>query len=152
MRSEKPKASEHVRALLDVNVSLALLDRPHVQHGRARRWLDDEIHRGWASCVLTQNGFVRIISQSRYGGVVSTSAALEQLDEACSTDYHEFWACSLNLLDRSLDRTRILGPRQLTDAYLLALAVHHGGRFVTLDTSVPRGAVPSASAEQLVVI
>ena len=141
-----------MRALLDVNVLLALLDGHHLHHDRARRWLSEEIHHGWASCALTQNSFVRIISQTRYGAAVSTGAALEQLDEASSTAHHEFWSCSLSILDRSLDRTRILGPRQLTDVYLLALAVHHSGRFATLDTAIARSAVPAATADQLVVI
>lgn len=141
-----------MRALLDVNVLLALLDGHHVHHQRARRWLNDEIQHGWASCVLTENGFVRIISQTGYGAAVSAGAALERLDEACSTAHHEFWSCSLSILDASLERARILGPRQLTDVYLLALAVHHGGRFVTLDTGIVRGTVPAATADQLVTI
>lgn len=141
-----------MRALLDVNVLLALLDRHHLHHARARTWLGNEIEHGWASCVLTQNGFVRIISQRTYGAGVSTGAALEQLESACSTRHHEFWSCSLTILDASMDRERILGPRQLTDVYLLALAVHHGGRFVTLDTNIVREAVPTAAADQLVVV
>jgi hypothetical protein len=55
-----------VRALLDINVLLALLDADHVDHSTARAWLSAEIETGWSSCALTQNGFVRIISQPRY--------------------------------------------------------------------------------------
>lgn len=55
-----------MRALLDVNVLLALLDRDHVDHQRAREWLTDEIESGWASCAITENGFVRVVSQPRY--------------------------------------------------------------------------------------
>jgi len=51
------------RALLDVNVLLALLDSDHVDHARASDWLDQEITAGWASCAITENGFVRILSQ-----------------------------------------------------------------------------------------
>ena len=56
------------RALLDVNVLLALLDSDHIDHRRAHDWLDEEIGLGWASCPITENGFARIISQPRYPG------------------------------------------------------------------------------------
>lgn len=52
-----------MRALLDVNVLLALLDSDHVDHKRARAWITRQIEQGWASCAITQNGFVRVISQ-----------------------------------------------------------------------------------------
>ena len=54
------------RALRDVNVLLALLDGDHIDQVRARDWLDTEIGTGWASCPITENGLVRIISQPRY--------------------------------------------------------------------------------------
>ena len=54
------------RALLDINVLLALPDSDHIDHERARDWISTEIRHGWASCAITQNGFVRIISQPRY--------------------------------------------------------------------------------------
>lgn len=141
-----------MRSLLDVNVLLALLDGNHLHHQRARRWLDREIDSGWASCALTQNGFVRILSQPSYPGTVSTTTALALLDGACATPHHEFWSCGLSILDTSIDRAGVLGARQLTDVYLLALAVDHGGRFVTLDTVISRNSVPEATADQLIVI
>lgn len=55
-----------MRALLDINVLLALLDADHLDHQRAQEWISEEIQHGWASCALTQNGFVRIISQPKY--------------------------------------------------------------------------------------
>ncbi len=59
----------------------------------------------------------------------------------------------MSLLDDDLfNWTHLLGPRQLTDAYLLALAVRNKGRFVTLDGRVPLAAVPGATAKHLVVI
>lgn len=67
--------------------------------------------------------------------------------------HHQFWSCDLSLLDREVvDRTRVHGPRQVTDAYLLALAVHNGGRLVTFDRSVVRSAVPGAAADSLTVL
>ena len=141
------------RALLDVNVLLALLDADHVDHSRARRWLETEIDHGWASCAITQNGFVRIVSQPRYPSPIPPAQALDLLDHACATDHHRFWPCDVSVLDHTaVDRERVHGPRQVTDAYLLALAVQHRGRFVTFDGSIVRSAVPQATADHLVVL
>ena len=63
-----------MRALLDVNVLIALLDEDHVHHGRARAWLVDRHAAGWASCPLTQNGCIRIMSQPGYPNPLPTSA------------------------------------------------------------------------------
>lgn len=141
------------RALLDVNVLLALLDADHVDHQRARSWLDGDIGSGWASCAITQNGFVRIVSQPRYPSPVSPAEAADLLGVACATRHHEFWPCDVSVLDPLVvDRSRVHGPRQVTDAYLLALAVRHGGRFVTFDRSVALSAVPGATADSMTVL
>jgi hypothetical protein len=141
------------RALLDVNVLLALLDADHVEHVRARSWLAAEIGGGWASCAITQNGFVRIVSQPRYPSPVPVAAAVERLGRATRTEHHEFWRCDLSLLDPAVfDPTRLHGPRQVTDAYLLALAVAHDGRFVTFDRTVPVDAVAGAGPHHVVIL
>lgn len=142
-----------MRALLDINVLLALLDADHVDHQRAQEWISGEIQHGWASCALTQNGFVRILSQPRYPSPVSPYEAVERLRRATSTEYHEFWPCSISLLENSrINSSYVHGPRQVTDVYLLALAVEHGGRFVTFDRSIPLSAAPGATPEHLVVV
>ena len=139
--------------LFDVNVLLALLDADHVDHLAARRWLEGGIEAGWASCPITENGFVRVISQPRYPSPVSSSEALTLLDDARSGGHHSFWPCDVSVLDASVvDRRRLHGPRQVTDAYLLALAVAHDGRLVTFDRSVPLSAVPGADERHLAVI
>lgn len=141
------------RVLLDVNVLLALLDADHVDHERATEWLDGVPSGGWASCAITQNGFVRIISQPRYPSPVTPAEAIELLERATGTPLHEFWPCDVSVLDPAkVDRSRVHGPRQVTDAYLLALATAHGGSFATFDRGLVRSAVPSASADNLVVI
>jgi toxin-antitoxin system PIN domain toxin len=141
------------RALLDINVLIALLDSDHVEHERARAWIDMEVGSGWASCAITQNGFVRVISQPRYPSPVSPTEAIDLLDQACTEPHQVFWPCDTSLLDaRSIDRTHVHGPRQVTDAYLLALATHHGGRFVTFDRSVPVSAVHAATPANLVTL
>jgi uncharacterized protein len=142
-----------MRALLDINVLLALLDQQHVHHRRARGWLEDEIVDGWASCAITQNGFVRIISQPGYPSPITPKAAIDLLRSATGTDYHEFWRCSVSLLDPEVvDSSRVHSHRQITDAYLLALAATSGGRIVTFDQAISPLAVRAASAAQLVVL
>lgn len=141
------------RSLLDINVLLALLDSDHVDHEKAKDWLDSEITYGWASCAITQNGFVRIISQPRYPSPVPPALAIERLTRAATTEHHQFWPCSVTFLDgRAIRPEQIHGPRQVTDAYLLALAVAHGGRFVTFDQSVALGTVLGAEPDDLTVL
>lgn len=142
-----------MRALLDINVLLALLDADHLDHARAREWVSAEISLGWASCALTQNGFVRIISQPRYPSPIPTAEAIRRLELATRTEHHAFWECNVSLLEeRRVDRSQLLGPRPVTDVYLLALATARGGRFVTFDRAVPLLAVNGAREENLVML
>ena len=132
---------------------LALLDSDHVDHRVARTWLQDHAEWGWASCAITEIGFVRIIGQPRYPSPVRPAEAVERLGRATRTEMHEFWPCSVSPLDAAaIDPHRLHGPRQVTDAYLLALAVHHNGRLATFDKSVPLSAVSGATDEHLTLI
>lgn len=141
------------RALLDVNVLLALLDSDHVDHERVRQWLAADIGEGWASCAITQNGFVRIVSQPRYPSPVPPAQAINTLARAAETEHHEYWPCSISLLDDEfIDRSRLHGHRQVTDAYLLALATVNRGRFVTLDRSISLDTVRHAAPENLLAL
>ncbi|MGH2771698.1 MAG: TA system VapC family ribonuclease toxin [Actinomycetota bacterium] len=141
------------RALLDINVLLALLDSDHTDHGRARAWLEKEISHGWASCAITQNGFVRVISQPRYPSPVSVALAVDLLSAAVNTEHHRFWPCDLSLLDPEvIDPSRLHGPKQVTDAYLLGLAARNDGRFATFDQTVPTGSVIGATSRNLALI
>lgn len=140
------------RALLDVNVLLAVLDPDHADHRLARGWLATHLDHGWASCPITENGFVRIVSQPRYPHPVPPAQAVDVLTRATRMQ-HAFWPCDLSITDDAVvDRTRLHGPQQVTDAYLLALAVKHDGRLVTLDRSVPLAAVPQAEPKHLVAL
>jgi len=142
-----------LRALLDINVLLALLDRDHIQHEQGRRWFQQEVHHGWASCAVTQNGFIRILSQPSYPSPVSTSQAIRLLATAASTRHHEYWGSDVSILDGTIfDHSRIHGPRQLTDVYLIGLAARHGGRLVTFDRNIALAAVRTASPDNLVVL
>lgn len=142
-----------MRALLDVNVLIALLDAGHVHHGLAMSWLEKDIRHGWASCPLTQNGCIRIMSQPKYPGSLAAAQVADRLAEAANSPDHEFWPADVNMLSEGVfDWTRVLGHRQVTDVYLLALAVHHGGRFVTLDRRIALDAVKGARAKHLVAL
>ena len=141
------------RALLDVNMLVALLDGDHVDHRRAHAWLDDEIGAGWASCAITQNGFVRVVSQPRYPSPISPRQAIDRLSGACGSEHHAFWPCDVSVLDaRKVDGSRLHGPRQVTDAYLLALAMAHHGRLVTFDRSMSLASVHGATDDHLTVL
>ena len=142
-----------MRALLDVNVLIALLDDQHLHHAIAKRWFVEHLGLGWATCPLSQNGCARILSQPAYSNAISTVRALEKIAHACKQAEHEFWPDSISLVDPKIARVEhIHGPRQLTDIYLLALAVNRGGRLVTLDERIPISAVYGAKPEHLVVI
>lgn len=142
-----------MRALLDVNVLIALLDADHSLHERACEWFGGHAQNGWASCPITQNGCVRIMSHPGYPNALPVGAVMDRLGAATAGAHHEFWPDDISLLDaRIADSRRIHGPRQLTDLFLLALAVHHGGRFVTFDSAVPLAAIRGAEKKHLVTL
>jgi toxin-antitoxin system PIN domain toxin len=142
-----------MRALLDVNVLVALFDANHSLHAPAVRWFDEHGDAGWASCPITQNGCVRVMSQPNYPEHVPVVNIVDRLRQATAHRAHEFWPDDASLLDdKKIDATRVHGPNQLTDVYLLALAVAHGGCLVTLDQSIPMAAVRGAQKKHLMVI
>ena len=142
-----------MRALLDVNVLIALLDSQHVHHANARQWLRDNIRDGWATCPITQNGCLRIMAQPGYPNSLPTQVVAQRLGEAIDTGYHRFWPDDASLLDSDIvDWRRIVGPRQITDVYLLALATAREGRFVTFDARIAPESVLGARDPNYCVI
>jgi toxin-antitoxin system PIN domain toxin len=142
-----------MRALLDVNVLIALLDEAHIGHSTATRWLSGAIDQGWASCPITQNGCIRIMSQPAYPGALPVAEVAARLAEATRHASHRFWPDDISLLTAdAVNWQRVLGHRQVGDAYLMALAVRHQGRFVTFDGRVDASAVAGASAHHLTVL
>lgn len=100
-----------------------------------------------------RNARIRILSQPHHPNPVPLAGALAMLRHSCSLPSHRFWTDDVSLLDDTrLNHGRMHGHRQITDLYLLALAVAHKGRFVTFDAQVPLSAVRGARAEHLVVI
>ena len=140
--------------LLDVNVLVALFDPVHTHHEAAHKWFDPNRQSGWATCPLTENGLVRVISTPSYPGRRTTvQDAVQRLTSFRGSGGHTFWPDSASLCDALLIRpTHLVGHRQLTDVYLLALAVTHGGQLATFDRSIPLAAVDGAKAGHLAFI
>ena len=129
-------AGDRRTALLDVNVLIALVDPRHVHHELCHHWFADQNVRSWATCAITQNAVLRILGHPRYpnspGSPAVVSAVLRQL---VAHPRHRFWEAAPSLLDHlQVDTGQLLDSGQITDAYLLALAVHHRGVLATLDT------------------
>ena len=139
-----------MRSLLDINILIALLDADHIGHTTATAWFAAHAPQGWASCPLTQNGCVRIMSSRAYPNPMPIQAVTRRLAAACASPLHEFWADDISWLDsQRIDASRAHGPGQLTDLYLLALAVHHGGRLVSFDRGISLSAVAGAADHHL---
>jgi hypothetical protein len=139
--------------LLDVNVLVALLDGGHLHHRVAMDWLAAHARAGWASCPLTQNGCLRILSLPTYPNPQPPARVAERLAAATADRSHAFWPDSLSLLEpERLHWERVLSTRHITDVYLLALAVEHRGCLVTFDRSLAVAAVPGALKKHLVVL
>jgi uncharacterized protein len=142
-----------LRALLDVNVLIALFDVEHVSHARATAWLREWIPNQWCTCPISQNGLIRILSQPSYPRATTTHDMIGRLRDAARTPHHDFIADDISLTsDARFTASAVLGPKTLTDVYLLALAVAHDATFVTFDRRVALGSVIGAKTDHLLVI
>jgi toxin-antitoxin system PIN domain toxin len=140
-------------ALLDVNVLVALFDPDHVHHELAHDWFSDNRSEGWATCPLTENGLVRVLTNPRYGSSVSTVAAVvARLRRFRGSGHHEFWPDGLSICTAWFRASSARGHRQLTDAYLLGLAQKNSGRLATFDRSIPLSAVAGATEEAIAIL
>jgi uncharacterized protein len=129
--------------LLDANVLIALIDPAHVQHDEAHNWFAKTGKKSWATCPMTENAVLRIVGDSRYpsspGNPANVAATLELLLDLPG---HVFWPDSLSIFDKArIDTSHLLSPRQITDSYLLALAVKNGGQLATFDRRMITSAV-----------
>ena len=127
--------------LLDINLLLALTDPMHVHHETSHQWFAENGQQAWATCPLTENGFIRIASHPKYpnrpGEVSVVFSILRQLCEATG---HHFWSEDLSILE-ILEADAIITHAQITDVYLLGLAVRNKGKLATLDQRIPVDAV-----------
>jgi toxin-antitoxin system PIN domain toxin len=144
-----------LRTLLDINVIIALLDPDHAFHERAHEWWQTHSNAGWASCPISENGVIRIMSNPAYSRSVSfaTGDLIARVRTFAQSTNHEFWPDELSLLDEAVfSSDRIHGARQITDLYLLALAVRHEASLATFDTRIPIAAVHGANPSNLSVV
>lgn len=141
-------------ALLDVNLLVALFDPDHVHHELAHDWFADHEAGGWATCAVTENGFVRVLSNPSYGATVSRPAELiNRLRQFCQTRHHVFWADVVSLRDKKIFNSLLIrGHRQVSDVYLLGLASKMGGCLATFDRNIPVGSVIGATRETLAIV
>jgi hypothetical protein len=141
-------------ALLDVNLLVALFDQAHVHHEMAHDWFADHQADGWATCPITENGFVRVLSNPAYGSEVTRPVdLLNRLARFCASKHHRFWGDAVSLLDTALfNHSFIRGHRQVSDVYLLGVAVANGGTLATFDRTIPLAAVTGAGRHTLAVI
>jgi toxin-antitoxin system PIN domain toxin len=124
--------------LLDANVLIALMWRGHADHDRVQNWFTRHSAQGWATCPFTQAAFVRIVSNPAFSShAVPPVEAIARLTTNLSHPKHQFWADDLILADALRQfADRLVGHQQITDAYLLGLAIRKKGKLATLDRGV----------------
>jgi toxin-antitoxin system PIN domain toxin len=139
-----------VAALLDVNALIALVDSDHVGHEAIQKWFMKHHRAGWATCPLTENGMVRVLSQPAYPSGQRTPAEVIQVLNALKASFentYRFWADDISIADNSLFKSDLIaGTRQVTDVYLLGLAAQQGGTLVSFDRSLAWQAIQGGSA------
>ena len=134
--------------LLDINILIALADPDHEHHGRAESFFLANHNLGWATCPITENGFVRIIGHSNYPkGPGGTDAACAILKQLCAQQGHRFWPDDLSL--RGVLKLPV--SKHLTDHYLLSLAMHRQGKLVTLDRHIKVSLIPGGADAYVVL-
>lgn len=123
--------------LLDANVLIALGDANHPHNAAAVRFMQATASRvGWATCPLTENAFLRVLGQRSVNGVsLSPNEVRKTLHTIISLPGHQFWPDDISLADTRLFPA-LPAAKHLTDVYLLALAVKHGGRLATFDRRI----------------
>ena len=125
-------------SLLDVNVLVALAWPNHVHHEAAHRWCRQEAAAGWATCPVTQSGFVRVSSNRRVlPDARSPREAIELLRAMIALPRHVFWTDEIAIASSPLiAASRLVAHHQITDAHLLGVALGHGGRLATFERAV----------------
>jgi len=124
--------------LLDTNLLIALLWSSHERHELALKWFTRHRARGWATCPITQAGFVRIVSNPAFSrDAVQPREAIQVLSANTAAKDHAFWPDELPVAEGvAFTGVRLMGHQQVTDAYLLGLAIRRGGVLATLDQRI----------------
>jgi uncharacterized protein len=143
-----------LRYLLDVNVWVALLDEAHVHHAQAVAFMEQRKVQ-IATCPLVENGVLRVLNLPGYSkhGPAGFEAVIQKLQQICIDVDHEFWPNTVSLRSQGqVNWPRVLGHNQITDVYLLALAVSNQGCLATLDHRVALSAVIGADKKHLMLL
>lgn len=123
--------------LLDANVLIALAWPVHEFHDRVGRWFARHSRAGWATCPFTEAAFVRVISNPAFSANALTVAnALLVLESNVNLPHHQFWPDSIPVAGALRNVERFTGHRQITDAYLVGLALHRRGKLATFDKGI----------------
>lgn len=108
---------------------------------------------GWASCAITINGCARILSNPAYRGGLPLPQILERLQKATQAKAHQSLNQTASIADSTLfDFSKLLTGRQITDVYLLGLAVRNQCRLVTFDQRIDLSAVIGAKEKNLMTL
>jgi toxin-antitoxin system PIN domain toxin len=122
-------------ALLDVNALVALAWDSHVHHAAMRAWFTANDSAGWATCPITESGFVRVSSNPIVlPSAIGVDAARGVLSALRAHPRHRFLTDDVSITNS--DVPSIAGYRQVSDAHLLTLARRRGVRLVTFDASI----------------
>ena len=137
--------------LLDASVLIALAWPEHTAHERCSRWFGQNAEAGWATCPITQAALVRVLSNPAFSEhALTPSEALRVLSRNLELAGHHFWSDSIDVRQAMESmRTPVAGHQQITDAYLVALAIHNRGKLATLDRKIGQLA-PAGSVEVVV--
>ena len=140
--------------LLDINVLIALSDPKHVHHEPAHRWFSAVGSTSWATCPLTETGFVRILSNPSYRSIAATpEEAAVRMRASCAAPGHVFWRDTISIIDPTLfDLSKLHGHRQIADAYLAGLAFRNGGKLATFDANIPVAAIIGSTPDLIELI
>jgi len=124
--------------LLDTNLLIALLWPSHKRHELAVKWFVRCRGKGWATCPFTQAGFVRIVSNPAFSrDAVQPREATHVLGANTAAGDHQFWPDEAPFAEAvAFAGVRLIGHQQVTDAYLLGLAIRRGGVLATLDEHI----------------
>jgi toxin-antitoxin system PIN domain toxin len=142
-----------VRFLLDVNVLVGLAFPQHSLHQQAHAWFRREPNRLWATCALTQAGFLRVAGRALGGSRDAFRQALAGLERDCQSPGHEYWPVDADLRDLSDgQRARLIGPNQVADMQLLLLAYRHRGQLATFDTGMKELVSGTRYANSLLIL
>ena len=126
-----------MRFLLDVNALVALAIPKHPFHERVHNWFRRDANRLWATCPLTQGGFLRVATRTLGNSREGMRIALANLDQHCESPHHEFWPNDVDIRNCGESmRARLLGHNQITDLQLLLLAHQNDGQLATLDKGI----------------